>query len=387
MKDLELNTVHALLNHAVDSYSNANYQASLTTIIQAANAAQHLEPRDHALEFRVFFYKMINHSVLKKWSLAFSSSLQCMHLIENHHLIMDDATQEIALCYFGSADAAMHLPHMCASAIPIHEKGMQWCQNNASEFLLLAQHLKAKLLIGLELFHEAVLVAEQTLAQKELRPAAFGCPLSCYQAVYIEALSWAKRPKDALRYVDRVVVTDPNIALLWFEKAKLHFRAGDYQLSVVACQQALWVRATDAECALLCAQAHMLLQQPQEALSVLKHARVYHPEDLKISLWFFLWNGELVSALKRNLVNQSWLSFVCLFVLGEYSLPKLLAQAKKQDEYEQCLGQSYCFAALQSSEKTAQTYYQYCLQHSAFNSNEFLWATACLKMNKHDQPS
>jgi len=345
----------------------------------AVDAAEGLDPANGLMEFKANFLLQSAHLFEGNYSRSFALSMRAIALSEDPELNLGPHKGCLVLTYAICAISAIELPSVQSEALKISTKGIQRCKEIGGKHLLYMQHEHSKLLLHNGLYDEAATYAEQLVAEMRLAGDDHGsCDLDCYQKVYAEALGYASSPQVGIAYLNQALAENPHSWKLWYARAELHFRAGDYHASQSDSHAAMQVEENE-DILLLYAFAHLMTGRNKKAIKKLLKRCTDEPTSATRALWYCLFSSDM-ERLHRFDDGDGWSSQIIRFIQGEMTFDALLKRADAEDNPGMSIGKAYYFAGLQSAQqgeqKQARQYYKQCLKYSHVISDIYMWVYA-----------
>ncbi len=372
-----------LLLEETKSLVRGDYEEMEKAALSAVEAAESLQPRVVELEFEAHFYLSVSYLMQDKFSLAFSTAARVITMSETEMLDLGSKEKFIAMSYTCCAVSAVELPSVQKEALQISKRGIKRSERMGMDGLLYLKHEHSKLLMHNKEFTEAVAYAEKLVMERKLASEnETACDLDCYQRVYAESLALDSSPEAGIRYLDEAIEEDPDSIKLRHMRAKLKFRAGDYNAVLDDCHAAKLIEDDNNEVLLLSAFASALQYEMCYAADDLKKLLNIDSKNRTNVLWYSLFASKK-KRLKRIAEDDGWESQIARYLLSEISFDELCELSKKEENPETSFGESCCLSglhfAMKNDQKQASHFYEQCLDHSHFLSDSYMWADASLK--------
>jgi len=372
--------VELLIEEAKGMIGDDDYEEMLKASELAAEAAESLNPRNLKLEFEGLFFVAISLHMLNKFSRCFAVCTRLIAMSENPALDMAGNDKLITLTYSCCAESALRLAVVSDEALRISEAGLARCrQMNDTRGLLDGGHYHTQLQLSRGEYNDALIYAEQLVAEKKLSDHSHnGCDLDCYQKVYAQSLAYASSLQAGITYLDALLLEPQQSYKLWELRARLNFRAGDFQAALSDSDSAMLIEEEEST-QLLKAFAHAMLAQDDEAINVLSSLCAKSPGNETCALWYSLFSSDL-NRLQRFIDSKTWEGNIIRYFLGDLSFDDLILLSEQEDNPAISLGEAHCFAGLQAARQGKKNEsvasYGQCLNHSHFMSDCYVWADA-----------
>jgi tetratricopeptide (TPR) repeat protein len=368
--------VEQLIAEAGSLISDANEARQAAQL--AVNAAESLNPANTRLKFMANFYLMVSHMLQEGYSEAFSLSVRLIAMSDTPELDLGANKHLILLTYTACAVSAVELPTVQAKALKICADGLARYEHTGGKRLLYFRHEYSKLLMANRQYSKAASYAKQLISEKMTSPENDQCDLDCYQAVYAQALGFAFSHQKGIAYLDTIIPKYQESHKLWYARACLHFKAGNFAATLSDSNAAKLI-CDDTPNHLLNAYAYIMLGRHKEAIDVLSSLCTLDPDNANVALWFSLLTGNM-EPMEKFSNKDDWTRPVIQFIQGDIQLEQLITLSKQEEVPSHSLATAFCFAGLQAALQgifeQARAYYQQCIEHSHPMFADYLWAEA-----------